>query len=141
MDPALSNFGEQTVPEKAEYTIRHVGSKVSFNYEQDGALSRVDLIPDNEERITSTTDETAIWTRAHWSGPVLVIESRERRRYGIQTATGSAWVSRWSLSPDGQQLIIDRTIHSSVYETKQRVVFVKQPLTKKPSDSDPKPSS
>lgn len=135
MDAEISDFGPQTVPMSAEYVIRHVGGKISFNYKQDGSITRVDLIPDNEERITSSTEDTATWTRTHWSGQVLVIESRERRKYGVLTATGSGWASRWSLSPDGQQLIIERTIRNNIYETKQRVVYVKQPLNQQPSEN------
>jgi hypothetical protein len=130
MDPELSDFGPQTVPSSAEYVIRHVGGKISFNYTQDGSTSRVDLIPDNEERITSSTEDTATWTRTHWSGPVLVIEARERRKFGVLATTGASWTSRWSLSADGKQLIIERTIRNNIYDMKQRVVFVKQPLTK-----------
>jgi hypothetical protein len=141
MDPELSDFGPQTVPMSAEYVIRHVGGRVSFNYKQDGSISRVDLIPDNEERITSSTEDTAIWTRTHWSGKVLVIESRERRKFGIQSATGSGWVSRWSLSPDGHQLIIKRTIRNNMYETKQRVVYLKQPLNQQPSENRSTPTA
>jgi hypothetical protein len=128
LDSAKSDFGPQTVPHSAEYIVRHVGSKLSFNYIQDGNITRIDITPDNEERITSTTEESASWTRAYWSGPTLVFETRERRRYGTQAATGASWSSRWTLSPDGQQLIIDRTIRSGTEEFSQHVVFVKQPL-------------
>lgn len=134
MDPELSDFGPQTVPSSAEYVVRHVGGKISFNYTQDGSTTRTDLIPDNDERITSSTEETATWTRAHWSGQVLVIESRERRKFGILATTGAGWTSRWSLSPDGQQFIIERTIRNNIYETKQRIVFVKQSLNKSSAD-------
>jgi hypothetical protein len=141
MNPELSDFGPQEVPMSAEYVIRHVGGKVSFNYKQDGAISRVDLIPDNEERITSSTENTAVWTRTHWSGQTLVIESRERRKFGIQGATGTAWTSRWSLSPDGKQLIIERTVHNNLYEAKQRIIYLKQPLGQQPSSGSDQPSA
>lgn len=133
MDLAKSDFGPQTPPQSAEYVVRHVGATVSFNYTQDGKTSRVDLTPDNEERITSTTAETAVWTRSYWSGNVLVIESRERKRYGTQASIGVGWTSRWSLSADGQQLLIDRKIHTADGEIEQHVVCVKQPLKKKSS--------
>lgn len=128
MDPDLSDFGPQTPPQSSEYTIRHVGSKVSFNFEQDGKISRVDITPDNEERITSSTEEANTWTRAYWSGSMLVLESRERRKFGTQAATGAGWTSHWSLSPDGKQLIIERTVRNAGYEAKQRIVYVKQPV-------------
>jgi len=128
LDLEKSDFGPQTPPQTAEYVVRHVGATVSFNYTQDGKTSRVDLTPDNEERVTSTTAETAVWTRAYWAGTTLVIESRERKRYGTQANVGVGWTSRWTLSPDGQELLIERKIHTSDGDIDQHVVCVKQPL-------------
>ena len=130
MDLSRSDFGPQTAPQSAEYVVRHVGATISFNYTQDGKTSRVDLTPDNEERVSSTTGETAVWTRAYWSGNVLVIESRERKRYGTQGAAGVSWTSRWSLSPDGNELNIERKIRTSDAEIAQHVVCVRQPIKK-----------
>jgi hypothetical protein len=107
-----------------------VGATISFNYTQDGKTTRFDLTPDNQERITSTNDETAVWTKSYWSGGVLVIESRERQRFGIQAGIGMGWTSRWTLSPDGHELLIDRKLHMPDGEVNQHVVCVKQPLTK-----------
>ena len=128
MDPTQSDFGPQTPPASAEYVIRHIGSRISFNYTQDGVTTRVDIMPDNEERVTSSTEETNMWTRANFSNGVLVLESRERRKFGTQPATGTGWSSRWALSEDGKQLIIDRTLRSANAEAHQKVVFVRQPI-------------
>jgi hypothetical protein len=130
LDADKSDFGPQPQPNEAEYIVRHVGSKLSFNYIQDGNISRIDITPDNEERITNTNEETAIWTRAYWSGSALVFESRERKRYGTQGATGAAWTSRWTLSPNGQELIIDRTLKNGEAEVSQHIVYSKQPLNR-----------
>ncbi len=130
MNLEKSDFGPQTPPQTAEYVVRHVGSTIAFNYTQDGKTTRVDLTPDNEERITSTTTETAVWTKAYWSGTVLVIESRERKRYGTQAYVGVSWTSRWSLSTDGQQLLIDRKIHTTDGDIDQKVVCERQPIRK-----------
>lgn len=132
-----SDFGAQVAPNSVEYVIRHIGSKISFNYTQDGTTTRVDLIPDNEERVTSSNAETAIWTRCHWSGDTLLIESRERRKYGLQTATGTSSTSKWSLSDDGREFIIERTLKSALYETQQKLVLVKQSL----KQAQPEPPS
>jgi hypothetical protein len=133
MDPEKSDWGPQTPPLSAEYVVRHIGAKISFNYSQDGTITRVDITPDNEERITSNTEDTAVWTRAYWSGNVLVLESRERKRFGTQAATGASWSSRWSLSEDGKELIIERTIRNASGEATQRMVYRKQPLAAKTS--------
>jgi len=134
LDPTKSDFGPQTPPESAEYVVRHVGATISFNYTQDGKTTRVDLTPDNEERITSENEETAVWTKSYWSGNVLVIESRERQRFGTQTGAGVSWTSRWTLSPDGKELTIEKKIRTPDGEFGQRVVFVKQPMPVKKSE-------
>lgn len=131
MDAEKSDWGPQSAPVSVDYVIRHVDSKVSFNYTQDGKTSRVDITPDNEERITSTTEENATWTRAYWSGDVLVFEARERKRFGTQGNVGPSWTSRWTLSPDGQELIIDRTIRNAGEEAVQHLVFTRQPIPTK----------
>jgi hypothetical protein len=131
MDSEKSDWGPQTPPFSVEYVIRHVGSKISFNYTQDGKTSRVDITPDNEERVTNSTDENATWTRAYWSGDALVLEARERRRFGTQGNVGPSWTSRWTVAPDGQQLIIDRTIRNAGEEAVQHLVFKRQPIPPK----------
>ena len=135
MNLEKSDFGPQTAPQSAEYVVRHVGATVAFNYTQDGTTTRVDLTPDSEERVTSSTDETAVWTKCYWSGNVLVIESRERKRYGSQAAIGLTWISRWSLSPDGHELLIERKIHTPEGDVSQRVICDKQPLRNSSQES------
>ena len=131
MDAQRSDWGPQPSPNSVEYVIRHIGAKISFNYTQDGKTSRVDLIPDNEERITGNNEENATWTRAYWSGDVLVLEARERKRFGTQAATGPSWTSRWTLSADGQEFVIDRTLRNQGQEAEQHLVFSRQPLPPK----------
>jgi hypothetical protein len=131
MDGEKSDWGPQSAPMSVEYVIRHIGSKISFNYTQDGNTARVDITPDNEERITSTTEENATWTRAYWAGDVLVLEARERKRFRTQGNVGPSWTSRWTLSADGQQLNIDRTIRSAGDQLVQHLVFTRQPLPQK----------
>jgi hypothetical protein len=128
MNPEKSDFGPQPPPDSAEYVVRHVGATIAFNYTQDGKTIRVDLTPDNEERVTSQNDETAVWTKCYWSGNVLVIESRERKRYGTQPVVAMGWSSRWSLSPDGHELLIDRKLHTPDGDVNQHVICDKQPL-------------
>jgi len=141
MDAARSDFGPQTAPQSAEYVVRHIGATIAFNYTQDGKTVRVDLVPDNEERVTSTTEETAVWTKCYWSGQVLVIESRERQRFGTQGSTGVTWTSRWSLSPDGKDLTVEKKIRTGDGEFSQKVLFVKQPLPPRKSSDQPSASA
>jgi hypothetical protein len=131
MDAEKSDWGPQSAPLSVEFVIRHIGSKISFNYTQDGNTSRVDITPDNEERITNSTEVNATWTRAYWSGDALVLEARERKRFGTQGNVGPSWTSRWTLSADGQQFLIDRTIKSGTAEVVQHLVFTRQPIPQK----------
>jgi hypothetical protein len=137
IDAEKSDWGPQPAPSQVEYVIRHVGATISFNYTLDGHTSRVDIVPDNEERVTDTTDENAVWTRAHWSGGALVLEARERKRFGTQAATGPNWTSKWTLSDDGKEFIIDRTLRVAGQEAVQHLVFIRQPL---PPKTQPAPS-
>jgi hypothetical protein len=131
LDLQKSDFGAQTPPQSAEYVVRHVGATIAFNYTQDGKTTRIYLVPDNEERVTSTNEETAVWTKCYWSGNVLIIESRERKRFGTQSGIGMGWTSRWSLSADGHELLIDRKLHTPDGDVDQHVVCVKQPMGKR----------
>jgi hypothetical protein len=121
MDPKKSDFGGMGGPVSAEYVIRHVGSKLVFDYTQDGRTSRVEIIPDADERVTESAGEIETLTRAYWSGPVLVIEARQRPRSPSTPAV--KWTSRWSLSEDRQMLTIERHISTPVGDSDQKVVF------------------
>jgi len=134
IDPEKSDWGPQPAPLQVEYVIRHVGSTIAFNYKQDGRMTRVDIVPDNEERVTDTTEEIATWTRAHWSGDALVLEARQRKRFGTESVTGASWTSKWTLSDDGKELIIDRTLRAAGAEASQHLVFTRQPVPPKRSD-------
>ena len=136
IDAEKSDWGPQPAPMQVEYVIRHVGPTIAFNYKQDGRMTRVDIVPDNEERITDTTEEMATWTRAHWSGDVLVLEARQRKRFGTEGVIGASWTSKWTLSDDGKQLIIDRTLRAAGAEASQHLVFERQPLPPKTQGKD-----
>ena len=124
MDPKKSDFGGMGAPLSAEYVIRHVGSKLVFDYTQDGRTSRVEIIPDADERVTESAGEIETLTRAYWSGPVLVIEARQRPRSPSSSAAVK-WTSRWSLSQDRQVLTIERHISTPVGDSDQKVVFLR----------------
>lgn len=121
MDREKSDFGKMDGPVSAEYVIRHVASKLVFDYTQDGHTSRVEITPDGDERITESAGETETLTRAYWSGRTLVIEARQRHR--SPTTPAVKWTSRWTLSDDRKLLTIQRHISTPVGDTDQTVVF------------------
>lgn len=128
MDAEKSDFGASEAPQSAEYVIRHLHSTLAFDYTQDGNTSRVEITPDNEERVTNETGDLQTWTRAHWSGEELVMEARQKSRNLQASAVPIKWTSRWKLSPDRKVLTIQRRITTPQGAIDQVVVFVRQPL-------------
>jgi hypothetical protein len=123
MDPEKSNFGGATAPASAQYVIRQTGATVMLQYTQDGHSSRVDLVPDGAEHVTETTPDAETWTRAYWSGNVLVLESRSKP-LSASSRPLIQWTSRWSLSPDRKALTIQRRIViPGTNAVEQNVVF------------------
>ncbi len=120
LDRDKSDFGQLEGPVTAAYVIRHVGSKLEFDYTQDGRTSRVEITPDGDERVTESVGDSETLTRAYWSGSVLVIEARQRRRSSLP---GVKWTSRWNLSEDRKVLTIQRRISTPAGDADQTVVF------------------
>jgi hypothetical protein len=125
IDLDKSTFGGLEGPQSARYLIRHLGAKVEMQYEQDGKVTRVDVIPDGEERMLEDNPDTENLARVYWSGAVLVFEGRIRPKTG-SNAPPVKWTSRWSLSPDKKMLTIERHIATDSATVDQRVVFEKQ---------------
>src|SRR5450759_3912744 len=67
MDPEKSHFGGLEAPKSARYLIRHLGSKLEMQYEQDGHITRVDVTPDGEEHVLETGPDTENLARVYWS--------------------------------------------------------------------------
>lgn len=125
VDLEKSNFGGLEAPQSARYLIRHLGAKVEMQYEQDGKVTRVDVIPDGEERVLEDNPDTENLARVYWSGAVLVFEGRVRPK-ASSNAPAVKWTSRWSLSPDKRVLTIERHIATDRATADQKVVFEKQ---------------
>jgi hypothetical protein len=130
MDLEKSNFGGLESPQSARYLIRHMGSKIELQYEQDTHVTRVDVTPDGEERVLETGPDTENLARVYWSGPVLVYEGRIRPMTG-SNAPPVKWTSRWSLSSDKKVLTIERHLSSERATADQKVVFNKQTIQAK----------
>ena len=126
MDPESSQFGPAAAPQSAQYTIRHLHATLTFDYTQDANTTRVEITPDNEERMTDEVGEMQTWTRAHWEGGELVLEARQKYRQPREGAPPVRWTSRWSLSPDRKVLTIRRRILTPSGPFEQVLVFRKQ---------------
>jgi hypothetical protein len=123
LNPEKSDFGGAPAPDFAQYVIRHIGGKLTFDYTQDSHTTRVDLTTDGQERMTDSNNADAeIWARAFWDGPVLVFEARQRPRPAHQIPAVK-WTSRWKRSADGQTLTIERQITGPQAQLTQVLVF------------------
>jgi hypothetical protein len=125
VDLEKSSFGGLEAPQSARYLIRHLGSKLEMQHEQDGHITRVDVIPDGEEHVLDTGPDTENLARVYWSGAVLVFEGRIKPM-ASSNAPLVKYTSRWTLSPDKKVLTIDRHIVSQQASVDQKVVFEKQ---------------
>jgi len=125
MDLEKSSFGGLESPLSARYLIRHLGSKLEMQYEQDGHITRVDVTPDGEEHVLETGPDTENLARVYWSGAALVFDGRIKPMASSK-ALPVKWTSRWTLSPDKKVLTIDRHITTEQGSVDQKVVFEKQ---------------
>ncbi len=130
MDLEKSNFGGLEPPHSARYLIRHLGAKIEMQYEQDGKITRVDVIPDGEEHVLETGPDTENIARVYWSGPVLVYEGRIRPMTGSHVPPVK-WTSRWSVSSDKRFFTIERHMATEQSSVDQKIVFEKQPAAAK----------
>jgi hypothetical protein len=125
MDLEKSSFGGLEAPTTARYLIRHLGTKLEMQYEQDGHITRVDVTPDGEEHVLETGPDTENIARVYWSGAALVFEGRIKP-IGSSKAPPVKWTSRWTVSPDKKVLTIDRHLTTEQASADQKVVFEKQ---------------
>jgi hypothetical protein len=125
MDKEKSSFGGLDSPQSARYLIRHLGSKLEMQYEYDDRTTRVDIIPDGQERVLETLPDSENMARVYWSGSVLVFEGRIRPM-SSSNALPVKWTSRWTLSADKRVLTIDRHLASQQATADQKVVFNKE---------------
>jgi hypothetical protein len=130
IDLPKSSFGGLEAPKTARYLIRHLGSKLEMQYEQDDHTTRVDIIPDGQERVLESLPESENLARVYWEGAVLVFDGRIK-----PAASGNAmpvkWSSRWSLSEDKKVLTIQRHLVAQQVTADQKVVFNKQAVQAK----------
>jgi hypothetical protein len=125
LDKEKSNFGELPGPESARYLIRQLGSKLEMQYEADNHTTRVDIIPDGEERLLESLPDSENLARVYWSGSTLVFDGRIKPS-SASRAMPVKWVSRWTLSPDKRVITIDRRLTAQDTTVEQKVVFNKE---------------
>lgn len=74
----------------------------------EGRIESSSYTVDGKERVASLGTDGSIRAQATWDGASLVIEKQLEIARGISTST-----SRYSLSKDGQQLVITNQVHRS----------------------------
>jgi len=133
LNPEKSDFGGAPALDSAGYVIRHIGARLTFDYTQDSKTNRVEITTDGQERMTDSSGEAEVWSRAFWEGPVLVFEAWQNAR-PAHPASGIRWTSRWKFSADGQTLTIERQITAPQAQLNQTLVFNRE--TKETSKND-----
>jgi hypothetical protein len=125
MNPDKTDFGVIPKPDKASYVIHHTGPNLAADYTQDGDSRHIEVTTDGEERVTESDDESELWTRVSWSGPVLVWEARRRAKPAHDVRPVN-WISKWTLSEDGKTLTINRKITAGDRSVDEVMVFDKK---------------
>lgn len=125
MNIEKSQFGGMPRPDSAEYTIRHDGASLSFNFTQDGKTSHLDFVTDGQERVTESTPDAEVLTRVFWAGPVLTFESRSKAR-PAHAVEPLRWTSRWQLADDGKSFSMSRHFVTPDGELDQSLIFDRQ---------------
>jgi hypothetical protein len=125
LDKEKSSFGGLEAPQSARYLIRHLGAKLEMQYEHDDLTTRVDIIPDGQERILETLPDSENLARVYWSGSVLVFEGRIKPSPS-SNALPVKWISRWTVSADKRVLTIERHMTAQQATADQKVVFNKE---------------
>ena len=120
-----SNFGPMGKPDSASYNIQHNGAILLLDYTVDGKTVHAEITTDGQEKVTDSTPDNEVWTRAYWAGPVLVFEARDKARPAHQSR-GYKWTSRWNLSDDGKTLAILKHFTTPQGEFDQKLIFDKQ---------------
>ena len=125
MNAAASNFGGMPAPSSLTQKITHEEPSVKVTSAQTGDFG------DMNADFTFTTDGTecinkfadfVVRSTLKWDGPVLVVDSTMDLQGSPMTMS-----DRWSLSPDGTQMIIDRHVSGPMGAGDGKIVFDKQP--------------
>ncbi len=122
MNREQSDFGGLPSPDTVTYVIWHRGARLTFDHIQNGEKIRVEITIDGQERVTSKEHDNEVWTRAYWKGAELVLEARQRPRFG-QVIRAVKWTSRWTLDAGGDRLTIRRLIVSDGEQVEQTIAL------------------
>jgi len=124
MNAAASSFGAMPAPSSLTETIVHAEPSVKVAISQTGDFGSLDadfaFTTDGTECV-NTIGGLEVKSTVAWDGPVLVVNSTMDIQGSPVTMS-----DRWSLSPDGTQMIIDRHVSSSMGPGEAKIVFDKQ---------------
>ena len=123
LNAAKSDFGAMPAPERTD-KIRHHDPVLLDSYTQSGPRGpfTVDMKYSTDgKETTSSLHGSDLKSIAKWEGDQLVID-------GKLSLNGSEVTlkDRWSLSPDGKTLTIQRHADTPMGKTEQRIVLEKQ---------------
>ncbi len=117
-----SDFGPLPKPDSAGYVLHHAGANLVIDLTQDDKKAHIEIVTDGIERMTESDTEHETWTRAFWTGPVLVLESRVKARPAHESPN-IRWTSRWSLSDDRKMLAVQKHFWTPDGEFDQKLIY------------------
>ncbi len=127
LNVAASKFGPQGSPTKGTLTLTQAGDKITAT--QVLSTSTGDMTNTTHHTIGATTADTiraqgqevARTSTARWDGSTLVVDAKLMSQ-GMEIPV----VARYTLSPDGKQLMVDQTLTSPMGELTTHLVFDKK---------------
>ena len=124
LNAAKSDFGAMPAPETRTDTITHQDPDLKDSYtqrRQTGEFASEMKYSTDGKETTSSVGGNEIKTTAKWDGDDLAIAGKTQFNGANVTMN-----DRWSLSPDGKTLTIQRHVNSPMGETDQKIVLEKQ---------------
>ena len=124
LNTAKSDFGAMPAPDSRTDIITHEDPDLKDSYTQSGQMgeltAEMKYSTDGKET-TNSVRGNQIKTTAKWDGDELAIAGKTQFNGANVTMN-----DRWSLSPDGKTLTIQRHVNSPMGETNQKIVLEKQ---------------
>jgi hypothetical protein len=92
------------------YKIKHSEPRVEMLHMFDGRSEPYFYLTDGKERIANRSEQDGdLRAKTYWDGDTLVIEKHQE----LGPGSGTVWTSRYTLSQDGQSLIVTQHFKKS----------------------------
>ncbi|HEY0776422.1 MAG TPA: hypothetical protein VGD56_00520 [Gemmatirosa sp.] len=127
LNVAKSTFGPQGAPTKATMTLTQVGDKITTTQAMESAMGNATNTMHHTIGVATTDtvngggQQMPFTSTARWDGTTLVVEGK-----ATMQGTDIPVVSRYTLSPDGKQLVVDQVVTTPMGELPSHFVYDKK---------------